>query len=442
MSKVYIETLGCPRNQADSDICAGLVRDGGFELVSSPDEAWCIIVNTCGFIEDAVNESIEVILSLSELKITGHCKCLIVAGCLSQRFQNELAEEMPEVDFFIGTAAYFQIPSILKKYNQGKKNGRLIFPAVDSTPLYDSSFPKIISTYPFAYLKIAEGCARRCSYCIIPGLRGALRSRLPEDILKEAILMAESGIKEIVLVAQETTDYGKDFGGGINLSFLLEKISSSLPDVWIRFMYGHPLSINDNLLETVNKNKNICPYFDIPVQHASDKILKRMKRFYDLAFLKKLVLNIRSKVEDSVLRTTIITGFPGEKDDDFKKILDFLEEVGFDHAGVFTYSEMEDIPSFQLKEKVESDLAENRRIILMEKQAMISQKKNFDRCGKVFPVLIENRDSDDFYSGRTMFQAPEVDGITYVDSKNLTPGDIVKVFITDSFDYDLAGNPI
>jgi ribosomal protein S12 methylthiotransferase len=440
MKKVYIETLGCPRNLADSEVLAGMIASSGYEITNIPEDASYIIVNTCGFIEDAINESVDVILSLAEYKKTGNCRFLVVAGCLAQRFKTELADELTEADFFAGTGAYSDLPGILKDLEAGGNVKNYFFPDPQcfKLPEYDDS--KIVSTYPYAYLKIAEGCARHCTFCIIPELRGPLRSRSPENIIKEAEKLAEQGIKEIVLVSQETTDYGKDFNNGYDFSSLLTDLARSVKDVRIRFMYGHPLTINKRLIETVAKNPNICSYFDIPVQHASDEILKKMGRGYDSAFLKNLFSEIRKNIDDAVLRTTLITGFPGETKEDFQKLCDFMDEVRFDHAGVFTYSEMDDLPSFHLKNKVDPETAEQRRVVLMEKQALISQEKNYTYCGKTLPVLIDGKDSDDFYAGRTVFQAPEVDGITYVDSKSLKPGDIVNVYITDAFDYDLAGN--
>lgn len=438
MKTVYIESLGCPRNFADSEFLSGLIEKNGYFIVSSPEDARFIIVNTCGFIEDAINESLDYIFELSKFKKNGKCDCLIVAGCLAQRFKNELAIELEEADFFVGTGALSDIPLILSGFKG--KNEKCFFPDPLNQPLFNSNSPRIITTYPFAYLKIAEGCARRCSFCIIPELKGPLRSRGVKDVVGEAEKLIDSGVKELVLISQETTDYGRDLKSGENLSLLLREISSLTKDVRIRFMYGHPLSISDELIETVAMHKNICSYFDIPVQHASKMLLQKMNRGYDISFLKSLFQKIRKNVEDAVLRTTIITGFPGETEDDFKILSDFIDEIKFNHAGVFTYSEMEDLNSFKIGNKVDFETAEQRRVVLMEKQALISQEKNTEYLGKTLSVLIESRDSKDFYIGRTMFQAPEVDGITYVDAKGLKPGDIVDVYITDAFDYDLAGN--
>ena len=440
MKKVYIETLGCPRNQVDSEITGGLIWNSNYEITENPEEARFIIVNTCGFIEDAINESVETILSLSQFKTSGKCEFLIVGGCLAQRFKEELAEELPEADFFVGTGAYFKIPEILNQLENKKVQSKSLFPKPDSGSLQKFDTPKILSTYPYSFLKVAEGCARRCTYCIIPDLRGPLRSRDPLDIIKEAEKIIESGAKEIVLISQETTDYGRDLKGEADLSFILDKVSLISKDVWIRFMYGHPLSISDKLLEVISGRDNICPYFDIPLQHASNDVLKKMGRGYNLSFARKLFSSIRNKVENAALRTTLITGFPGETEDDFKILSDFMEEIRFDHAGVFIYSEMEDLFSSRFENKVDFETAEKRQMILMEKQALISQEKNSRYLEKKLPVIIDNKDSGEFFAGRTMFQAPEVDGITYVDGKNLKPGDIVNVFITDAFDYDLAGN--
>ncbi|MDY0131960.1 MAG: 30S ribosomal protein S12 methylthiotransferase RimO [Desulforegulaceae bacterium] len=438
MKTVYIESLGCPRNFADSEFLSGLLENNGYHLVLSPKDARFIIINTCGFIEDAVNESLDYIFEFSKLKKFGKCEFLIVAGCLAQRFKDELASELDEADFFVGTGGFSDIYKILSEIEL--KKGKTFFPDPLNQPLFTSSSPRIVSTFPFAYLKIAEGCARRCSFCIIPELKGRLRSRGVKDIVSEAESLVLSGIKEIVIVSQESTDYGRDFKTGEDLSLVLKEISSISRDTRIRFMYGHPLSISDKLIETVAENKNICSYFDIPIQHASEKLLKKMNRGYDLSFLRNLFKKIRQNISDAVLRTTIMTGFPGETEDDFVILSDFLDEIKFDHAGVFKYSEMDDLKSFAFENKVDPEKAEQRRIVLMEKQALISQEKNYEYLGKTLSVLIEKKDSEEFYAGRTMFQAPEVDGITYVDGKNLQPGDLVDVLITDAFDYDLAGN--
>lgn len=438
MKTVYVETLGCPRNFADSEFLSGLIEKNGYHLVFSPDEARFIIVNTCGFIEDAVNESLDYIFELSKYKQNGRCEFLIVAGCMAQRFKKELADELEEADFFVGTGGLSDIVQILCELEDKKE--KIFFPDPLSQPLFNSSSPRIVSTFPYAYLKIAEGCARRCSFCIIPELKGRLRSRQINDIVSEAENLISSGIKEIVLVSQESTDFGKDLKTEENLSLLLREISSVSKDTRLRFMYGHPLSISDELIETIAQHKNICSYFDIPIQHASGKLLEKMNRGYDLNFLRNLFKKIRKNISDAVLRTTIITGFPGETSDDFKILDEFLEEIKFHHAGVFTYSEMDDLKSFNLENKVAPETAEERRAVLMEKQALISQEINSSYLGKTLSVLIEKKDSEEFYAGRTMYQAPEVDGITYVDAKNLKPGDIVDVLITDAFDYDLAGN--
>lgn len=439
MKKVYIETLGCPRNQVDSEVVAGTLSEGGYLILESPNGADFIIVNTCGFIEDAINESVDSILSLSEFKEKGECKFLIVIGCLTQRFKKDFAKEMPEVDYFMGTGGYFMLPEILK--NLVKKRGdNLFFPDPDSCEIQTSLTPKVLSTYPYSFLKIAEGCARRCTFCVIPDLRGPLRSRAKSDLLIESKNLIDAGAREIVLVSQETTDYGRDLKGDTSLALLLDDISKLSKDVWIRFMYGHPLSVDDKLIDIVNKRDNICSYFDIPLQHASDEVLKRMGRGYGAEFAKDLYLKIRKRVDGAVLRTTLITGFPGESEDDFNKLSDFMEDLRFDHAGVFVYSEMDDIASSRFKEKVDIETAQKRQMLLMEKQALISQERNSEYLGKTLSVLIEKKDSEEFYSGRTMFQAPEVDGITYVDGKGLKPGDIIDVNITDAFDYDLAGN--
>lgn len=440
MKKVYIETLGCARNKADSEILSGLMGESDYEITDNPQEARFIIINTCGFIEDAINESIETIMELSEYKKKGNCRFLIVAGCFAQRFKEELSKELTEADYIVGTGGFFDLPGIIKDLDEKEDVERTFFPDPLDAMLHMHDTPKVISSYPHAFLKIAEGCARKCTYCIIPDLKGPLRSRGPEDIIKEAKKLVKAGIKEIVVVSQESTDYGRDLSTGEDIAYILDNVAAISDDVWVRFMYGHPLSIDDRLIDVVASRENICSYFDVPMQHASDSILKKMGRGYKASSARDLFLKIRERVENAVLRTTLITGFPGETDDDFKRLVDFMEEIKFDHAGVFTYSEMDDIYSSRFENKVDFETAQERQVFLMERQALISQEINSKYLDQVLPVLIDKKDTNEFYAGRTMFQAPEVDGITYVDAENLKPGDIVKVRITDSFDYDLAGN--
>lgn len=436
----YIETLGCARNQVDSEILAGDLVKNGLIQVMEPEQAEVILVNTCSFVQDAVEESIDTILALAGHKKNALCRHLGVVGCLPQRFQEDIAASLPEVDFFAGTGAYFSILSFLEKGSLLQKGECLDCPFPETAPLHTNEMPRIRENPFSAYLKVAEGCSRHCTYCIIPKLRGKQRSRPLSDLVLEAKRLAGEGVLELNLVAQETTDWGRDLHTGERIADLVRKLSDVLtPQVWIRLLYGHPLTISDDLLDLMAKKPNFCSYLDIPVQHASDTILKRMGREYGKKELLDLFKRIRMKVPDVTLRTTLITGFPGETEEDFLQLIDFVKQVSFDHLGVFVYSDMEDLPSHGLKNHVPQEIAERRRDVIMEIQAEISWKKNQEKLGSIQPVLVEKCGDDGVLEGRIISQAPEVDGITYVDGTNLSSGDRVLVEITDAFDYDLAG---
>ncbi|MDL2286552.1 30S ribosomal protein S12 methylthiotransferase RimO [Desulfococcaceae bacterium OttesenSCG-928-F15] len=439
----YIETLGCARNQVDSEVLAGhLVKNGLFQVLT-PEEAELIFINTCSFVQDAVEESIDTILALAEYKKTGKCTLLVVAGCLPERFQAGIVQSLPEVDFFAGTAAYFSILSFIEKERSSQKSESLLCPDPKTAPLHTKDMPRIRNTAHSAYLKVAEGCSRHCTYCIIPKLRGIQRSRPLHDLVAEAGALVLEGVRELNLVAQETTDWGRDLHTGENIADLVRALCDSLePRVWIRLLYGHPLSISDELLFLMAERKNFCSYLDIPIQHASDAVLRRMGREYGKGELLNLFKRIRAKVPDITLRTTLITGFPGESEEDFLELLEFVKEISFDHLGVFVYSDMEDLPSHHLKDHVPPEIAEQRRDAIMEVQAEISWKKNQEKVGKVFSVLIEGEGESGMAEGRAGFLAPEVDGLIYVDGADFRPGDFVRVEISDAFDYDLAGTVV
>ncbi|TWI74130.1 ribosomal protein S12 methylthiotransferase [Desulfobotulus alkaliphilus] len=442
--KCYIETLGCARNQVDSEVLAGHLSLAGFPGANHPEDAEIIVINTCGFIQDAIDDSIDTILELAAYRREGPCRYLIVAGCLPERFQEDILESLPEVDFFAGTAAYFSILSFLEKGEAfTRERGNIFCPDPVSAPLQTAEMERHRAQVHTAYLKVAEGCSRHCTYCIIPMLRGVQRSRSLEDIVAEARNLTESGVRELVLVAQETTDWGRDLAGGRTICDLVRAVCDAVGDgVWVRLLYGHPESLSDDLLDLMAEKKNFCSYLDLPVQHASDTVLRRMGRHYTRRDLHSLFSRIREKVEDVVLRTTLITGFPGESEEDFQELLAFVRTMRFDHLGVFTYSDMEDLPSHHLKNHVPPELAAARRDAVMEVQARISWEKNRQRLGKRYPVLIEKLSEGELAEGRTPFQAPEVDGITYVDGSGFQVGDVVLLEITDAFDYDLAGNVV
>lgn len=436
----YIETLGCARNQVDSEILAGHLVRNGLVQEQAPEKAKLILVNTCSFVQDAVDESIDRILALAPYKTKGACRYFIVAGCLPERFQADIAEALPEVDFFAGTGAYFSILSFVQQGKTDQKSGRLCCPSPETAPLHTRDMLRVRGTGHSAYLKIAEGCSRRCTYCIIPQLRGRQRSRPLDDLVAEAERLVLEGARELNLVAQETTDWGRDLTSRQGIADLVRALCDGPgSDVWIRLLYGHPLSISDPLLQLMAERSNFCSYLDIPVQHASDSVLRRMGRDYTRKDLVSLFDAIRTKVRDVALRTTLITGFPGETEEDFLQLVDFVKTTTFDHLGVFAYSDMDDLPSHHLKNHVPFDLAQRRRDVLMEIQAEISWKKNQERLGTVYPVLIENCGKDGMAEGRASFQAPEVDGVFYVDGADFSPGMRVQVEVTDAFDYDLAG---
>ncbi|MFO7559721.1 MAG: 30S ribosomal protein S12 methylthiotransferase RimO [Desulfobacterales bacterium] len=439
--KLNLVSLGCARNLVDSETMLGRLVKSGWSITQEAADADVIIVNTCSFISDAVDESIDTILELAKFKKPGNCKRLLVTGCLPERFREALAKSLPEVDIFLGTGAYDRVAEVLSESlkNQSKT---CLLPDPDSVSFHKSDIPRIHTSGTYAYLKIAEGCSKHCTYCIIPKLRGKHRSRAMDDILDEAKHLIRSGAKELTLVAQDTTFYGKDLHPQTSLATLLEKLSLISEDIWIRFLYAHPESMDLHLMKIVAAHKNICSYFDIPIQHASDKILKKMGRGYTRDEIRRLFDRIRATIPDAALRTTIITGFPGETEKEFELLLNFIEEIRFDHLGVFTYSDSEDLPSHTLAKPVSQDTANKRQDILMNRQADISRAINRKHIGKTYPVLVEKGPEEGSVIGRTFFQAPEVDGITFISGGKLQVGDFTPIKITNAFEYDLAGETV
>ncbi len=433
---VHLVSLGCARNLVDSENMLGLLRDSGWSIVEEPGKAHLIIVNTCGFIEPAIDQSIDTILELAKFKKNGICRKLIVAGCLAQRFGKDIAKEMPEVDFFLGTGAFDKISDAAAGI---LKESRWLFPDPDLISYSPLGHKRVKTLSYLAYLKIAEGCSRHCTYCIIPKLRGRQKSRPADDILKEAEELINSGVKELVLVAQDSTAYGKDLQQGIGLDELLSELSGLSSGIWIRILYGHPESIDDRIIKTVAKKDNICSYFDLPIQHASDSALKRMGRGHGKEELYGLFHKIRSIDSRAVLRTTAIVGFPGETEKEFNELMKFAKKIGFDNLGVFIYSDSEDLLSHKLKDHVPRDVAQKRYDRLMALQCEISQKINEKYLDQTMDVLIEERAGEGTFTGRTMFQAPEVDGIVYVHGENIKTGEFARVKITDTLEYDLIG---
>ena len=440
MLKIALESLGCSKNLVDAEIMMGILNKKGYKLVGDFEEADIILVNTCGFIESAKQESIQTILELAQLKETANLKLLIVTGCLAQRYSDELKEEIPEIDAIVGTGSYQNIDEIIA--NLEKENHIVSLNDIDF--VYNEDLPRYVSTpNHMAYLKIGEGCDNKCTYCIIPKLRGKYRSRKMEDIIKEAKELAQRGVKEVVVIAQDTTKYGFDLYGKDSLPELLEELAQIEGLNWIRIMYSYPESITEELVKVIKKYDNICNYFDMPIQHASNKILKLMNRKTTKEDILSKVEMIRSYIPDATIRTTIIVGFPGETEEDFKEVLDFAKLVKFDRLGAFAYSREEDTPADKLPNHLEDDVKNDRRDKLMLVQQQISQELNEKKIGNIYEVLIEEQIEHNVYIGRTQGDAEEIDSIVYVKSiDKLNAGDFVTVKINNALEYDLMGDVI
>lgn len=436
--KILFISLGCDKNLADSEEMLGLLTAGGHEITDDETQADAIVINTCCFIKDAKEESVETILEMAEYKKTGSCHALIVTGCMAQRYQKEIIEEVPEVDAVLGTTSYGDIVKALEEAVAG--NHFEEFRDIDYLP--DTGSKRVLTTGGhFGYLKIAEGCDKHCTYCIIPKLRGKFRSVPMERLIAQAEDMAEQGVKELILVAQETTVYGRDLYGKKSLHILLKKLCEIRGIRWIRILYCYPEEIYDELIETIRDEKKICNYLDIPIQHASDRILKRMGRRTSKQELIDIVGKLRREIPDIVLRTTLITGFPGETEEDHEELKEFVDEMEFDRLGVFTYSPEENTPAAEMADQVPEEVKEERRDELMELQQEISYDRGQDRIGQELLVMIEGKVADESaYIGRTYGDAPKVDGYIFVQTGELLmTGDFAKVRVTGALEYDLIG---
>lgn len=440
MLKIALESLGCSKNLMDAEIMTGILKEKGYEFVEEFDEADIIIVNTCGFIRDAKQESIDTIVELSQLKEVGKLKYLIVTGCLAQRYADELLEEIPEIDAIVGTGNFMNISEIIDRL-ESEKNvteiGNIEF-------AFDETLPRYVSTPEhMAYLKIGEGCSNHCTYCIIPKLRGKYRSRKIEDIVEEAKTLAAEGAKELVVIAQDTTRYGEDLYGEAKLAELLEELAGIEGIKWIRIMYSYPESITEKLIDVISAHDNICSYFDMPIQHASNRVLKRMNRRTSKEDIRSKVEMIRSKIPDAVIRTTVIVGFPGETEEDLEELIEFMKEIKFDRLGAFAYSREEDTPADRMDGHMDEEIKEERRDRVMMVQQAISEEINQKREDKVFEVLIEEEAEDGVYVGRTQGDAEEIDSVVYVNSdEELEIGSFVNVYITEAMEYDLIGDVV
>ena len=440
---IFLETLGCSRNQVDSEIMLTKLVAAGHNLINDSCKAEVIIINTCAFISTASDEAVEVILNLSKFKEKGRCKKLIVTGCLAQRYKDDknLASSLPEVDAFLGTHA---CENIVKAVENKEIKTLTLFPDPDKRPFQNPLEQRKLISQFFAYIKISEGCNRKCTYCIIPKLRGKQRSRPKHDICKEAKSLVLKNIKEIILTAENTTDYIHDQMNGTQpdkFDAVLTSLSKTIQNynTWIRFLYAHPQTLTRSIIQTVKNHKNICSYYDVPIQHASSKILKKMNRPYTKENLYRLFKTIRKIDPLAVLRTTIIVGFPGETKEDFKSLMQFIKDIRFDHLGVFTYSDSNDLKSHFLKNHIQKNIKQKRHDMIMEAQAEISKKINEQYIGKTLKVLVEENTDSGIYIGRTMFQSPEVDGVTFIYENKLEIGTFVNVRITHGFEYDIAG---
>lgn len=440
MLKIALESLGCSKNLMDAEIMTGILKEKGYEFVEEFAEADIIIVNTCGFIRDAKQESIDTIVELSQLKEVGKLKYLIVTGCLAQRYADELLEEIPEIDAIVGTGNFMNISEIIDRL-ESEKNvteiGNIEF-------AFDETLPRYVSTPEhMAYLKIGEGCSNHCTYCIIPKLRGKYRSRKIEDIVEEAKTLAAEGVKELVVIAQDTTRYGEDLYGEAKLAELLEELAGIEGIKWIRIMYSYPESITEKLIDVIAAHDNICSYFDMPIQHASNRVLKRMNRRTSKEDIRSKVEMIRSKIPDAVIRTTVIVGFPGETEEDLEELIDFMKKIKFDRLGAFAYSREEDTPADRMDGHMDEEIKEERRDRVMMVQQAISEEINQKREDKVFEVLIEEEAEDGVYVGRTQGDAEEIDSVVYVNSdEELEIGSFVNVYITEAMEYDLIGDVV
>ena len=434
-------SLGCDKNLVDSEVMLGLLDKKGYQIVDSEEDADIIVVNTCCFIHDAKEESIQTILEMAEYKKEGKLKALIVTGCLAQRYQQEIIDEIPEVDAVLGTTSYVHIVEAVEEALAG--NGHVVLEDVDALP--DVKEKRLVTTGGhYAYMKIAEGCDKHCTYCIIPKLRGNYRSVPMEKLLAEAKDLADQGVKELILVAQETTVYGKDLYGEKSLHKLLRELCKISGIQWIRILYCYPEEIYDELIQTIKEENKVCHYLDLPIQHASDAVLKRMGRRTSKAQLVEIIEKLRKEIPDISLRTTLITGFPGETQEQHEELKDFVDEMEFDRLGVFTYSPEEDTPAATMTDQIPEEVKEDRQAELMELQQEIAFDLAEDMVGREVLVMIEGKVADEnAYVGRTYKDAPNVDGLIFINTdEELMSGDFARVRVTGALEYDLIGELI
>lgn len=438
--KVAMVSLGCPKNQVDAEAMLYSLSVNGFIIGAEEADADAIIINTCGFIEDAKNEAIENILDAAKLKTEGSCRALVVTGCLAERYRDDITKEIPEVDAVVGIGCNKDIADIVKAAIEGNKAN--FYGAKEEL---DLNAKRILGGYPFsAYIKISDGCNNCCTYCAIPEIRGKMRSRKIEDIVEEAKTLAENGVKELVVVAQDTTAYGTDIYGEAKLDELLLKLCEIEGIHWIRTLYTYPEHLTDKIIKTVKENEKLVKYFDIPLQHINGDILRRMNRKGNKDSIKALIEKLRNEIEDVTIRTTFITGFPGETEEQFAELHEFIKETRFERLGCFAYSPEEDTPAAGFDNQIDEQTKQDRAELIMGDQMEISAKKNEEKIGKTFEVLVEGYDSYiKCYFGRTAADAPEVDGkIFFFATRQLNFGEFVNVIVNDCIEYDLLGEMI
>lgn len=433
--KIAIVTLGCSKNEIDSDLMTSILLNGGYSITEELNKANIIIINTCGFITKAKEESIEIIWEMSKYKKYGNCRYMILAGCLAERYWKELIDEIKYVDGVIGTGDIKEIVSLideLKLKNKVVKVGN-----IDNEYIEEAKRNNFNHT---AYIKISEGCNNFCSYCIIPKLRGKYRSRKVEDIVSEAEYLADKGVKEIILIAQNTTDYGIDLYGDYKLSYLLKELNKVEKIKWIRLLYMYPDNFDDKLIKSIKQNKKVVKYLDIPIQHINDEVLKKMNRKTNKRDITNLIKKLRKEIPEIIIRTTIIVGFPGETDQYFNELYEYIKEKKFDKLGVFVYSPEEGTTAYNFKNQVDEDTKKHRKNTLMKLQKYISLKNNREKIGKIYSVLVEEEIEEGVYIGRTYMDSHEIDGLVYFNnSGQVDIGTFVKVKIVDCLEYDLVG---
>lgn len=436
--KVGMISLGCPKNQVDGEALLAKLKKAGYEIVNNIEDSDVMIVNTCGFIEQAKKEAINTILEVAEYKNAGLISAIVVTGCLAERYQDEIIKEMPEVDAVLGIGANSDIVKACDKALCG-----IVTTSFPNKCYLSINDERIISTPShWAYLKIAEGCDNRCSYCAIPGIRGGFRSRTIESCVDEAKTLAESGVKELILIAQDTTKYGQDLYGKYSLDILLKELVKIDGIEWIRLFYCYPQRITDSLINVIANEEKVCNYIDIPLQHSDKTVLKNMNRVGDGEDYRALISKMRKAIPDLALRTTFMVGFPGETDEQFENLCKFTEDVKFDKMGCFTFSPEEDTPAYDMQNQIDDDVKVRRQEVLMNKQYSITEELNKQRIGKIYKVIIDTFDGEK-YVGRSYMDSPEIDsGIIFTSDNNLNIGDFVNVEITDYNGYDLIGEAI